>query len=320
VIVVIVPETGASVYSASAVARDELPDLDVSLRGAVSIARRLQDPLAELVKIEPRSLGVGQYQHDVDARRLDEELDRTVEAAVNRVGVELNSASASLLRRVAGLSERMARNVVEHRDAGAPFQTRRQVLKVKGIGPKAFEQAAGFLRIRGGTHPLDDTAVHPERYPLVEAMAKQLGVSLPDLVGDPALVARVDFSRFVDEARGVGRFTLDDIRAELQRPGRDPRPAFEAPTLRDDVTSIDDLREGMTLEGRVSNVTNFGAFVDLGVKRDGLVHVSQLTHRWIDDPREVVRVGQIVQVLVTEVDRKRERIALSMKALEPKTG
>ena len=316
VIVVIVPETGASVYSASAMARDELPELDVSLRGAVSIARRLQDPLAELVKIEPRSLGVGQYQHDVNQRRLDEELDRTVESAVNRVGVELNSASAALLRRVAGLSERMARNVVEHRDAGAPFATRRQLLKVKGIGPKAVEQAAGFLRIRGGKHPLDATAVHPERAPLVEAMARQLGVPLAQLVGDPALVARVDFSRFVDEERGIGRFTLDDIRAELERPGRDPRPEFEAPSWRDDVSSIDDLEEGMTLEGRVSNVTNFGAFVDIGVKRDGLVHVSQLTHRWIGDPREIVRVGQIVKVQVTDVDRQRERISLSMKVLE----
>ncbi len=320
VIVVIVPETGASVYSASALAREELPDLDVSLRGAVSIARRLQDPLAELVKIDPRSLGIGQYQHDVDARRLGEELDRTVEAAVNRVGVELNSASAALLRRVAGLTERTARNVVEHRDAGAPFRTRRQLLDVPGIGPRAFEQAAGFLRVRGGAHPLDDTAVHPERAPLVEAMARQLGVPLAKLVGDPALVARVDFSRFVDEAAGVGRYTLDDIRAELQRPGRDPRPAFEAPALRDDVCSIDDLREGMTLEGRVSNVTNFGAFVDIGVKRDGLVHVSQLTHRWIEDPREVVRVGQVVEVQVLEVDHQRGRISLSIKALQPHPG
>jgi len=313
VIVAIVPETGASVYSASAVARDELPDLDVSLRGAVSIARRLQDPLAELVKIEPRSLGVGQYQHDVNAKRLDEELDRTVEAAVNRVGVELNSASAALLRRVAGLSERMARNVVAHRDGGAPFSTRRELLKVKGIGKKAFEQAAGFCRIRGGSHPLDATAVHPERYPLVEAMARQLGAPLPKLVGDPALVARVDFGGFVDEERGIGRFTLDDIRAELERPGRDPRPEFEAPSWRDDVSSIDDLEEGMTLEGRVSNVTNFGAFVDIGVKRDGLVHLSQLADRWVDDPRQVVSVGQIVKVRVMDVDRQRERISLSMK-------
>ncbi|MDP7113355.1 MAG: Tex family protein [Myxococcota bacterium] len=316
VIVAIVPETGASVYSASAVARDELPDMDVSLRGAVSIARRLQDPLAELVKIEPRSLGVGQYQHDVNARRLGEELDRTVESAVNQVGVELNSASASLLGRVAGLSERMARNVVEHRDAEAPFTTRRQLLKVAGIGPKAFEQAAGFCRIRGGKNPLDATAVHPERYPLVEAMAGQLGVSLADLVGAPARVARVDFARFVDEERGIGRFTLDDIRAELERPGRDPRPAFVAPSWRDDVCSIDDLEEGMVLEGRVSNVTNFGAFVDIGVKRDGLVHVSQLTHGWSDDPHKVVRVGQIVKIQVTGVDHQRERISLSMKALE----
>ncbi len=316
VIVAIVPETGASVYSASAVAREELPDMDVSLRGAVSIARRLQDPLAELVKIDPKSLGVGQYQHDVNAAALDEELDLTVEAAVNKVGVELNSASAALLTRVSGLSARLARNIVDHRDATAPYATRRQVLKVKGVGARTFEQAAGFLRIRDGRHPLDATAVHPERYALVEAMAGQLGVRLDQLVGDPQLVGRLDFSRFLDEAGGVGRYTLDDIREELLRPGRDPRPEFEAPTWREDVTSVDDLTEGMVLEGRVSNVANFGAFVDIGVKRDGMVHVSQLTRKWVDDPRQVVQVGQVVKVQVLEVDHKRGRISLSMKALE----
>jgi len=316
VIVVIVPETGASVYSASAIAREELPGMDVTLRGAVSIARRLQDPLAELVKIEPRSLGVGQYQHDVNAVRLGEELDLTVEAAVNRVGVELNSASASLLHRVSGLSERLARNIVRHRDDTTPFNDRKQLMKVKGIGAGTFEQAAGFLRIRGGRHPLDDTGVHPERYGLVEAMARQLGVKLDELVGNPSLVARLDFTDFLDEAGGVGRFTLDDIRDELQQPGRDPRPEFEAPTWREDVTSIDDLTEGMILEGRVSNVANFGAFVDIGVKRDGMVHVSQLTRRWVDDPRKVVQVGQVVKVQVLEVDHDRGRISLSMKSLE----
>ena len=316
VIVVIVPETGASVYSASATAREELPGMDVSLRGAVSIARRLQDPLAELVKIEPRALGVGQYQHDVDAARLDEELDLTVEAAVNRVGVELNSASAALLSRVSGLGARLARNIVDHRDGGAPFSTRRQLLKVKGLGARTFEQAAGFLRIRDGRHPLDATAVHPERYPLVESMAGQLGVRVDQLVGDPDRVARLDFSRFLDEASGIGRYTLDDIREELVRPGRDPRPEFEAPQWREDVTSIDDLTEGMVLEGRVSNVTNFGAFVDIGVKRDGMVHLSQLSKRWVDDPRKVVQVGQVVKVQVLEVDQQRGRISLSMKALE----
>ncbi len=316
VIVVIVPETGASVYSASAVAREELPGLDVSLRGAASIARRLQDPLAELVKIEPRSLGVGQYQHDVNAARLGEELDLTVEAAVNSVGVELNSASASLLTRVSGLSERLAHNIVRHRDDTVPFTTRRQLLKVKGVGARTFEQAAGFLRIRGGEHPLDDTGVHPERYALVEAMARQLGVRLDELVGNPSLVDRLDFTRFLDEAGGIGRFTLDDIHDELRQPGRDPRPEFEAPTWREDVTSIDDLTEGMILEGRVSNVANFGAFVDIGVKRDGMVHVSQLSKRWVDDPRKVVQVGQVVKVQVMEVDHQRGRISLSMKSLE----
>ena len=316
VIVVIVPETGASVYSASAVAREELPDMDVSIRGAVSIARRLQDPLAELVKIDPKSLGVGQYQHDVNAAALGEELDLTVEAAVNKVGVELNSASPALLTRISGLSARLARNIVEHRDATAPYATRRQLLKVKGLGARTFEQAAGFLRIRDGKHPLDATGVHPERYALVESMARQLGVRLDQLVGDPQLVGRLDFARFLDEAGGVGRYTLDDIRDELLRPGRDPRPEFEAPTWRDDVTSIDDLTEGMVLEGRVSNVANFGAFVDIGVKRDGMVHVSQLTRQWVDDPRQVVQVGQVVKVQVLEVDHERGRISLSMKALE----
>ncbi len=317
VIVAIVPETGASVYSASAVARDELPQLDVALRGAVSIARRLQDPLAELVKIEPRSLGVGQYQHDVEQKALARELDAAVEGAVNRVGVELNSASASLLRRVSGLSDRQAKTVVEHRDGRGPFRSRQDLLAVAGLGPRTFELAAGFLRLRDGEHPLDRTAVHPERYPVVAAMARDLGVSLEKLVGDPALVARIDFARFADEGAGLGRFTLEDIRGELLRPGRDPRPDFEVPRWREDVLSLEDLKPGMTLEGRVSNVTNFGAFVDIGVKRDGLVHVSELAHRWVEDPRQAVQVGQVVKVQVLEVDRARGRIALSMKALAP---
>ncbi len=316
VAVVIVPETGASVYSASELAREELPDLDVSLRGAVSIARRLQDPLAELVKIEPRSLGVGQYQHDVDDKRLAEELDLTVEAAVNRVGVELNTASAALLRRVAGITPRMATNIVTYRDENARFRARRNLLRVRGVGPKAYEQAAGFLRIRGGSNPLDETAVHPERYKLVERMARKAGVPVMGLVGNPAAVARLDFDQFEDAERNVGRYTLDDIRAELERPGRDPRPEFEAPAWRDDVTSIDDLKEGMVVEGRVSNVTKFGAFVDIGVKQDGLIHVSQLSSRWVGDPMEVVRVGELVRVKVIEVDHKRNRIGLSRKAVE----
>ncbi|HKH46944.1 MAG TPA: Tex family protein [Thermoanaerobaculia bacterium] len=316
-VVAIVPETGASVYSASAVAREELPQLDVTLRGAASIARRLQDPLAELVKIEPRSLGVGQYQHDVDQKSLERELDTAVEGAVNRVGVELNTASASLLRRVSGLSERLARTIVEFRDANGPFSSRQSLRKVSGFGPKTFELSAGFLRVRGGDHPLDNTAVHPERYETVEKMAGALHVPLPDLVGSKDLVSRLDFSRFRDEAHGLGSFTLEDIKTELLRPGRDPRPEFKTPEWRADVTTIKDLEPGMVLEGRVSNVANFGAFVDIGVHRDGLVHVSELTHNWIADPREAVKVGEIVKVKVIEVDHQRERISLSIKALLP---
>jgi uncharacterized protein len=314
VIVAIVPETGASVYSASAVAREELPGLDVSLRGAVSIARRLQDPLAELVKIEPKSLGVGQYQHDVDQKGLASELDLAVEGAVNRVGVELNTASPSLLRRVSGLTEKLAAKVVHHRDANGPFGDRKGLLEVSGFGPKTFEQAAGFLRIRDSANPLDRTAVHPERYPVVEKMAAEIGVALGELVGNPTFVHRVRFDRFLDAEQGLGRFTLDDIKTELERPGRDPRPDFKTPELREDVTSIEDLEAGMTLEGRVSNVTNFGAFVDIGVKRDGLVHLSELSDKWVDDPRAVVQVGQVVEVRVVEVDLNRGRIALSMRS------
>lgn len=322
IIVAIVPETGASVYSASQVAREELPELDVALRGAVSIARRLQDPLAELVKIEPKSLGVGQYQHDVDQKGLAAELDLAVEAVVNRVGCELNTASPSLLRRVSGLSERLARNIVLHRDAQGLFRSRKALLEVSGFGPKTFEQAAGFLRIAASEHPLDKTAVHPERYALVEKMAGDLGVPLAQLVGNPALARSLALDKFLDQDQGVGKFTLDDIRAELERPGRDPRPIFRVPEWREDVTSVKDLQPGMWLEGRVSNVTNFGAFVDLGVKRDGLVHLSELSDEWVADPKTVVKVGQIVRVKVLEVDRERERISLSMKsgAVAPREG
>lgn len=316
VVVAIVPETGASVYSASAVAREELPQLDVSLRGAVSIARRLQDPLAELVKIEPRSLGVGQYQHDVDQKSLEKELDTAVEGAVNRVGVELNTASASLLRRVSGLTERLANNIVIHRDANGPFHSRKSLLKVTGFGPKTFELSAGFLRIREGENPLDRTAVHPERYEVVEKMAAALKEPVASLVGNSDLVGKLDFSRFADAEHNVGKYTLEDIRNELLRPGRDPRPEFKTPEWRSDVTTVKDLQPGMVLEGRVSNVANFGAFVDIGVHRDGLVHVSELTHRWVADPREAVKVGEIVKVKVLEVDYQRERISLSIKALQ----
>ncbi|MDA1192852.1 MAG: helix-hairpin-helix domain-containing protein, partial [Candidatus Poribacteria bacterium] len=309
----IVPETGASIYSASAQAREELPDLDVSLRGAVSIARRMQDPLAEFVKIDPKSLGVGQYQHDVDQKALAEELDRAVERVVNRVGVELNTASVALLRRVSGLSERIASAVVAQRDASGKFASRKELTKVKGLGAKTFEQCAGFLRIRDAKQVLDRTAVHPERYAVVQRMAKSLNVSLEELVGNPSLAARLDVAQFEDAQEGVGRFTLEDIRAELIRPGRDPRPEFTAPELREDVQSLDDLEIGMELEGRVTNVTNFGAFVDIGVKRDGLVPLSELSEKWVDDPREVAQVGQIVRVQVMEVDLERGRVGLSMK-------
>jgi uncharacterized protein len=312
VMVVIVPETGASVYSASEVARRELPDLDVSLRGAASIARRMQDPLAELVKIEPKSLGVGQYQHDVNQKALAHELDREVESVVNRVGVELNSASISLLERVSGISAKVAAAIVTNRENEGRFTNRRRLLKVPGLGPKAYELCAGFLRIHDGSNPLDRTAVHPERYTLVKKMAASLGLRVEELIGEAA--RRIDLQSFVDLDNGIGRPTLVDIRKELEQPGRDIRPEFEAPTWREDITSVDDLEPGLVLEGRVSNVTNFGAFVDLGVKRDGLVHISQLSDTWVDDPRSVLRVGQVVKVAVLEVDHKRGRISLSMKA------
>ena len=316
VIVAIVPETGASVYSASAIAREELPELDVSLRGAVSIARRIQDPLAELVKIEPKSMGVGQYQHDVNQKALAAELDLAVEGVVNKVGVELNTASHALLRRVSGVSERIAKAIVAHREKLGVFSERSQLLKVRGFGPKTYQLAAGFLRVHGAKNPLDATAVHPESYHIVETIAKELSVSLDDLVGNPSLAAKIDVAKFTNEDEGVGTFTLEDIRKELAQPGRDPRPEYVAPAWRDDVQSIDDLEEGMILEGRVSNVTNFGAFVDIGVKRDGLVHLSELSNKWVDDPLEVIKVGEIVKVKVIEVEKGRGRISLSIKALQ----
>jgi uncharacterized protein len=316
-LVVIVPETGASVYSASAVAREELKGLDVVVRGAVSIARRLQDPLAELVKIEPKSLGVGQYQHDVNQKALARELDVAVESVVNAVGVELNSASPALLGRVSGLNEKIARAIVARRDTAGAFAAREELLAVPGIGMKTFELAAGFLRIRDASNPLDATAVHPERYPVVEGMAAELGVEIGELLGNPALVSRLDLARYEDESQALGAFTLRDIAAELERPGRDPRPDFKAPAWREDVQSLEDLKPGMELEGRVSNVTNFGAFVDVGVKRDGLVHLSELSHRRVADPRERVKVGDVVRVKVLEVDHERGRASFSMKALEP---
>jgi uncharacterized protein len=313
-----VSEAGASVYSASEIARQEFPDLDLTIRGAISIARRLQDPLAELVKVDPKSIGVGQYQHDVDQRRLKESLEATVESCVNRVGVDLNTASWALLRYVAGINERTAHKIVEHRNERGKFRSRVQLTAVPGFGPKTFEQAAGFLRIRGGENPLDMTAVHPESYAVVEKIAESLGVKINELISQPELLDRVKLEGFATAT--VGMYTLADIREELRKPGRDPREKFVAPKWRDDVREIADLKPGMTLEGVVTNVTRFGAFVDIGVHHDGLVHISEISHRFLKDASEVVKVGQIVKVQVMSADAKAKRIALSMKALESAPG
>ena len=315
---VVVSEAGASVYSASEIARMEFPDLDVTIRGAISIARRLQDPLAELVKIDPKSIGVGQYQHDVDQKKLKQSLERTVESCVNRVGVDLNTASFALLRYVAGINERIAQKIVEYRNQNGRFNSRLQVTAVSGFGPKTFEQAAGFLRIRGGENPLDMTAVHPESYPVVEKIAESLGVTVPELIAKPELVEKIDIKGFQTET--VGIYTLTDIREELRKPGRDPRDKFTVAKYRDDVKGIADLQPGMVLEGTVTNVTNFGAFVDVGVHQDGLVHVSELSNRFIKDPNDAVKVGQIVKVQVLSADPKAKRIALSIKALLAPSG
>ncbi|MDX2088611.1 MAG: Tex family protein [Kofleriaceae bacterium] len=309
--VVQVNEAGASVYSASDLAREEFPELDLTIRGAISIARRLQDPLAELVKIEPKAIGVGQYQHDVHQPLLAKKLGDVVEDCVNKVGVELNTASAQLLGYVAGIGKALAKKIVLHRDTNGSFASRAQLTDVSGLGPKAFEQAAGFLRIAGAAHPLDHSAVHPERYPLVEKIAADLGVELPALIGNQDLVDKIDLSKYV--ADDVGLPTLQDIAAELAKPGRDPRAEFAPPNFRDDVTSMEDLKQGMVLEGVVTNVTAFGAFVDIGVHNDGLVHVSQLSEQFVKDPAEVVKVGQKLTVRVLEVDHTRKRIALSAK-------
>ncbi len=311
---VTVSESGASVYSASEIARQEFPDLDLTIRGAISIARRLQDPLSELVKVDPKSIGVGQYQHDVDQRRLKQSLEATVESCVNRVGVDLNTASWALLRYVAGINERTALKIVEYRNEHGKFRSRVELNAVSGFGPKTFEQAAGFLRIRGGENPLDMTAVHPESYPVVEKIAASLGVRVNDLIATPELVEKVKLEGFTTET--VGMYTLGDIREELRKPGRDPREKFVAPEWREDIRAIADLKPGMTLEGVVTNVTRFGAFVDVGVHQDGLVHVSELSHRFVKEASEVVKAGQIVKVQVLSADPKAKRIALSMKALE----
>ena len=309
--VVVVNEAGASVYSASDLARSEFPELDVSLRGAVSIARRLQDPLAELVKIDPKSIGVGQYQHDVNQTRLKQRLDDTVMSCVNCVGVEVNTASAALLGYVAGIGPSLAQAIVTLRDRQGGLASRAALKEVPRLGAKAFEQAAGFLRVRGGAHPLDASAVHPERYALVERMAADLGVAVQALVGNEALVDRIALDRYV--SGDVGMPTLRDIASELKKPGRDPRAAFEPPAFREDIQKPSDLAPGMVLEGVVTNIVAFGAFVDIGVHQDGLVHVSQLADRYVRDANEVVKVGQKVKVTVQAVDLPRNRIALSMK-------
>ena len=312
-IVVSVNEAGASVYSASDVARAEFPKLDVTVRGVISIARRLQDPLAELVKIDPKSIGVGQYQHDVHPPMLGAKLEEVVEDCVNRVGVELNTASAPLLARVAGIGPALATKIVQHREQNGAFKGRAELQAVGGLGPKTFEQCAGFLRIRGGENPLDITAVHPESYGVVEKIAGSLGVTVHDLIAKPELIEKVKLEGFTTES--VGMYTLGDIREELRKPGRDPRDKFVAPKWREDVKEIADLKPGMTLEGVVTNVTRFGAFVDVGVHQDGLVHMSELSNRYVKDASEVVKVGQIVKVQVLNADTKAKRIALSMKAL-----
>jgi len=307
---VTVSESGASVYSASAVARLEFPDLDLTVRGAISIARRLQDPLSELVKVDPKSIGVGQYQHDVDQRQLQESLESTIESCVNKVGVDLNTSSWTLLRFVAGITERTALNIVSYRNEKGSFRSRTQVLEVAGIGPKTFEQAAGFLRIRNGDNPLDMTAVHPESYPVVEQIASLLHTSIEQLIQQPQLLEQVDRGRLT-----AGAFTVNDILAELRKPGRDPRDKFVAPSFREEVRELADVQVGMVLEGVVTNVTKFGAFVDIGVHQDGLVHISELSNRFIKEPSEAVKTGQIVKVKVLSVDAKAKRIALSIKAL-----
>ncbi|MCF4967933.1 Tex family protein [Nostoc sp. CMAA1605] len=311
---VIVNESGASIYSACKVAIEEFPDLDITVRGAISIGRRLQDPLAELVKIDPKSIGVGQYQHDVDQKLLKKKLDETVESCVNYVGVDLNTASKELLTFVSGITPTIANNIVAYRNQHGAFKNRQQLLKVAKLGPKAFEQAAGFLRIRGGENPLDNTAVHPESYPVVKAIASDLNVPLNQVTQIAEKLQKTNLKKYVNEQ--VGEPTLRDILKELEKPGRDPRAEFKYATFKEGIKEISDLQEGMELEGVITNVANFGAFVDIGVHQDGLVHISQLADRFIDDPKKVVKVGQVVKVRVLEVNEKLRRISLSMKAVK----
>jgi len=309
-----VNESGASIYSASEVAREEFPDQDVTVRGAISIGRRLLDPLSELVKIDPKSIGVGQYQHDVNQSRLKDSLDKVVESCVNFVGVDLNTASQHLLTYVSGLNSTVARNIVAYRSKEGAFKSREDLKKVSQLGPKAFEQSAGFLRISSADNPLDNSAVHPESYPVVEAMANKIGCSIQELISKPDLRKKLKADEFVTET--VGKLTIEDILRELEKPGRDPRAAIEEFRFADGISSMDDLKTGMELPGIVTNITNFGAFVDIGVKQDGLVHVSHLSNRYITDPNEVVKLNQKVKVTVLEVDIPRKRISLSMKGTQ----
>lgn len=308
---VMVSEAGASVYSASETAAKEFPDLDVSIRGAVSIARRLQDPLAELVKIDPKSIGVGQYQHDVSQFQLARNLDAVVEDCVNGVGVEVNTASSALLRRVAGLNQTIADNIVEFRNQNGPFKDRKSLMKVSRLGDKSFEQAAGFLRIHNAENPLDSSGVHPESYSVVKSIVNANKIDISTLIGNSKLLKSLDAANYTDEQFGLP--TVTDIISELDKPGRDPRPAFKTAQFKEGVENLTDLNEGMILEGTVTNVTNFGAFVDIGVHQDGLVHISALANKFVKDPHEVVKAGEIVKVKVLEVDLKRKRIALSMR-------
>ena len=313
-IAVMVSEAGASIYSASEVAIGEFPDLDLTVRGAISIARRLQDPLAELVKIDPKSIGVGQYQHDVDQKQLKQKLDETVESCVNYVGVDLNLASRELLTYVSGITPTVAHNIVEYRNQIGAFSDRQSLLKVKKLGPKLFEQAAGFLRIRQGTNPLDNTAVHPERYGLVNRMLQDLGLDPAQIHHQPQVtdqLRRIDLKRYTTDT--VGEPTLRDILSELEKPGRDPRAQFTYATFKPEIRTLSDLQVGMELEGIITNVANFGAFVDIGVHQDGLVHISQLANRFVRDPKEIVQVGQVVKVRVLEVQEKLKRISLSLR-------
>jgi protein Tex len=308
---IVVSEAGASVYSASAFASEELPGLDVTLRGAVSIARRLQDPLAELVKIDPKAIGVGQYQHDLSESRLARSLDAVVEDCVNAVGVDANTASAPLLARVSGIGEGLAQSIVQHRDANGPFKSRKALKEVPRLGPKAFEQCAGFLRINGGSDPLDASGVHPESYPVVRRIIEATKSDIKALIGNAEVLRQLKPQTFADETFGLP--TVTDILRELEKPGRDPRPAFKTAALKDGVETIKDLKRGMILEGTVTNVAAFGAFVDIGVHQDGLVHISAMSKTFIKDPREVVKSGDIVKVKVLDVEAARKRISLTLR-------